>query len=189
MQIGVCGYTDKRPVIYALMKVLSQLGDIAVITNNRHYRRLLSDGAESGYLMNILVNVSDDSPDEVFESLELETSDFDHIIYDVVDSIPEETDLMIYVKTYGADDDENDFMELIEDYVTIKMTYDGKSEKDVFNVIPTANIMKSIEFIESYKVADTVNSKQLNIALAKMLAPKLDMNGNTLLKLLSARWK
>ena len=69
MQIGVYGYTDKRPIIYALMKLLQKTGDVALFSNNRHYKRLLENGESTGHMANIMISISDASPDEVFEEI------------------------------------------------------------------------------------------------------------------------
>lgn len=59
MQITVFGRTDKRACIYTLMKILQPLGDVAVITNNRHFTRLTEDGGDFGFYQNISIFVTD----------------------------------------------------------------------------------------------------------------------------------
>ena len=44
MQISIFGRTDKRACIYTLLKTLQPMGDVAVVTNNRHFMRLTEDG-------------------------------------------------------------------------------------------------------------------------------------------------
>lgn len=188
MQIGVYGFTDKRPVIYALLKILQATGDVALFTNNRHYKRLLEQGQSQGYLANVLVCVSDASPDEIFEEIGYTADDFDHIIFDIQDAIPDGLSLAIYVKSYAPDEDEQALLELLGDYKTIKLMYDGRPEKGAINVNPLGIVWKHAELNETYRLLHPSPSKELNKGLAFLLAPHLHMTARAALTLLTRRW-
>lgn len=188
MIIGVHGYTDKRPVIYALMKLLQSTGDVALFSNNRHYKRLLENGESQGHMANILIAISDASPDEVFEEVGYSVDDFEHIIFDIQDTIPDHLSLIIYVKSYEPNEDEQSFLDILGNYQTIKITYDGKRQKDAINVIPVSQIWKSLEEIENYRILSPIPSAELNKGIAGILAPLLNIKLKTALTILTRRW-
>ena len=101
MQISVFGRTDKRACIYTLMKILQPLGDVAVITSNRHFMRLTEDGAPFGFYQNISIFVTDATADEMWQTIDHKPGDFDHIIMDNLYN--ESTDLIIYVHGQGQE--------------------------------------------------------------------------------------
>jgi len=188
MLIGVYGYTDKRPVIYALLKLLQATGDVALFSGNRHYRRLLENGESQGHMANVMIAVSDASPDEIFEEIGYTTDDFEHIIFDLQDAIPEELSLILYVKSYPPDDEELSFIELLGTYTTVKLVYDGKREKGAINVAPLSPLWRSVEQIEAYRVLAPLASKELNAGLAALLAPALNISAKTAFAILNRRW-
>ncbi|WP_105614125.1 hypothetical protein [Vallitalea okinawensis] len=188
MLIGVLGYTDKRPVIYALMKILQATGDVAVITSNRHYKRLLEDHASFGHMANIMIAVTDATPDEVFHEIEHTQDDFDHIIFDIQDTVPEKVDLMYYVKGYDYEEGEKDFLDCIGEYTTVNMMYGGRSEKGSINVPLTLSLISTIEVIESKKILMGIPSKSLNQGLARGLAGVLSLGYKEAMKILTRGW-
>ena len=46
MILSVIGDTDKRPIMYTLLKVCQYLGDVLLVTNDRHYARLIEQPEE-----------------------------------------------------------------------------------------------------------------------------------------------
>lgn len=188
MQIGVYGYTDKRPVIYALMKILQATGDVALFSNNRHYKRLLEQGESQGHMANIMIAISDATPDEIFKEVGYTPDDFEHVIFDIQDTLPDNLTHIIYVKTYNPDEDERSFLELLGDYQVIKLTYDGRNEKNAINILPTIRLWKCIEDIEFYRTLSPIPSKELNNGLAILLAPTLQIPNKTALTLLNRKW-
>lgn len=188
MLIGVYGYTDKRPVIYALMKLLQATGDIALFSNNRHYRRLLGHGENQGHMANIMIAISDASPDEIFEEVGYTPDDFEHIIFDIQDTIPDNLSLILYVKSYAPNEDEQAFLDILGAYQTIKITYDGKREKGAIHVAPLSNVWRSVEQIEAYQILCPIPSKELNKGLVALMAPHLNITAKTAHTLLTRRW-
>ena len=84
---------------------------------------------------------------------DIKRDDFDHIIFDIQDTLPEHLTLMLYVKSYPPSEEEQMFLDLIDDYYTIKMTYDGKKEKDAINLAPLLSVWKTVEQIESFRIS------------------------------------
>ncbi len=188
MQIGVYGYTDKRPLVYALMKVLQSTGDVVLFSNNRHYKRLLDQGESQGHFANIMISVSDASPDEVFEEIGYSEDDFDHILFDLQEAIPEKLSLIFYVKSYPPNEDEQAFLDILDQYHTVKMTYDGRREKGAIHLAPFSNVWKAVEEIEAYRILKPIPSKAFNKGLASVLAPPLNITPKTAMTLLTRRW-
>jgi hypothetical protein len=188
MQIGVYGYTDKRPIIYALLKLLQATGDVALFTSNRHYKRLLQPGETQGHLANIMIAVSDASPDEIFEEVGYTENDFEHIIFDIQDTIPDNLALILHVKSYAPNEDEQSFLDLLGPYKTIKYLYDRKREKDAIHVAPITPLWKCVEQIESYRLLLASPSKELNKGLASLMAPHLNLSVKNTHSLLTRRW-
>lgn len=187
MRIGVYGYTDKRPVVYALLKLLSATGDVALFSSNRHYKRLLDYGESKGHMANVMIAVSDASPDEIFEEIGYNADDFDHIIFDLQDTMPEQLSLVLHVKGYKPGEDEQAFLELLDDCRTVKMMYDGKKERGCVNVPPLSTLWRAVEQIEAFRLLLPLPSDTLNKGLAAMLAPLLNMKEKAVVALLKRR--
>jgi len=188
MLIGIYGYTDKRPVIYPLLKLLQATGDVALFSNNRHYKRLLQPGETQGHLANIMIAVSDATPDEIFEEVGYTADDFEHVIFDIQDTIPDQLSLILHVKTYAPSEDEQSILELLGSYKTIKLTYDRKREKEAIHVQPTVQLWRSVEQIETYRILLPSPSKELNKGLASLMAPHLNLSVKSAYTLLARRW-
>ncbi|GFN30931.1 hypothetical protein [Paenibacillus xylaniclasticus] len=190
MQIGVYGSTDKRPVVYALLKLLQATGDVALFSNNRHYKRLLEYGQSQGHMANIMIAVSDSSPDEIFEEIGHTPDDFEHVVFDIQDTIPGDLSLVLHVKGYAVEEEEQDFVEMLGDDVkVVKLLYDGKSEREAINVQPVSPLWRTVEQIEALKILAPLPSKVLNRGLANLLASKLGMKQKSALAILTRRWR
>lgn len=187
MRIGVYGYTDKRPVIYALMKLLQTTGDVALLTNNRNYARLLESGEHQGHFANVMIAVTDATPDEVFEEIGYAPDDFDHVIFDIQDTIPSDMQLALHVKTFAPSEDEQAVLGMLNDPVTVKMAYDGKREKNAIHVVPISRLWQVVERIEHFRLLEPMPSKTLNVEFAKLLAPHLNIKPKQALGILTRR--
>lgn len=189
MTFGIYGYTDKRPVLYALMHLLQNLGDVAVVTPNRHLTRLISDHSDMGHIGNTFICITDLSPDEVWEYLQHNPDDFSHVIYDLQDSVVD-VDLAIYILGSEYEDGEKDFLECLpQEPVVIKLMYDGKPAKEpaAYNVAIGPEYLGLVEYIERNKILKPINNKQLSKALAKTLSKGLEISEKSLLSVLAGR--
>lgn len=190
MIIGLYGYTDKRPVLYALMHLLQSLGDVAVISPNRHLSRLLEDHSDSGHIGNTLLNVTDLSPDEVWAEIQHSPDDFMHVIYDLRDSVAADVDLNIHVLGSEYEDGEKEFLECLTSApIQLKLLYDGKMSKDkeAYNVQIGPEYLGIVEYIERNKVLRSLGNKSLAQALSKILCKDLSIPEKTLNNILAGR--
>lgn len=166
MQISVFGRTDKRACIYTLMKILQPMGDVAVITNDRHFMRLTEDGAAYGYYQNISIFVTDATADEMWHAIEHRPDDFDHVILDNLYN--ENTDLVLYVQGAGVEAMDEYLFDTFDDMQVISM---GKGK----NAVPySKELMENLEKIEYYRQLIVPSPAMVNV-LAKILSGPLNM--------------
>jgi hypothetical protein len=189
--IGVLGYTDKRPVLYSLLKILQTTGDVVIITDDRHFKRLLKDNASLGHLLNILICITDAAPDKVWAEIGHEQDDFDHVIYDVRTTLPDEVDLYIHVNGSSLDEGEEDLLKSIEGYKKVKIVYDGKPaiDKDTMNIPVSSNTIANVELIENKKILNPFKDKKLNKVIASLVAKPLGLTNKDAIVLLNRGWK
>lgn len=188
--IVVCmGYADKRPILYSLMKLLQSFGDVAVITQNRQLRRLLYTNSLSGHFNNIFVAISDSAPDEVFADTGCKPEDFDHIIFDNVDTLPAQYDICISCSSYGLTDADWDIIEHIEGIVKYNFMYNEKVDRDCINIPVTFNLLKSVEEFEARRLLSPIDSKALLTGLAKLTAPLLKITEKNAIRILKKGWR
>lgn len=165
MIVAVYGHTDKRPVIYTLMKLFQKLGDTCLVSDDRHYRRLLQDGEMSGHYQNIFLAITDASPDEVFAEMGYDVQDFENMIFD--NTIPNDADVIIFVEGIEVTEEEKETLDYLDNYVTIGFGY-GK------NSVPyTVDIFKNIEIVEGKKMLKEIDKK-----MTKKIATALSKNLN-----------
>lgn len=177
MHIVIYGETDKRPVIYTLLKLLQSLGDVALITTDRHFKRL-TDGLDTGELEGIFISVGDYTPDDVFSALDMDVDDFEFVLYD--GTIPEDHDSFIYVAGCNQSEEERDTLEYIDNPSTLSLGY-GK------NCIPySVNMFKNIEEIEGFKSLKEVDPN-VTKQVASIMAPILNMPANTIRKVVAKK--
>ena len=120
MQVTVFGQTDKRPVIYTLMKIFETMGDTCVITNNRMYMRLMEDGpGAQGMYRNVTICVTDATADEMWDDVDLAPDDFEFVILDNLYN--EDTNLLLYVQGGGWEADDLYLFDMFEEMVLIQM--------------------------------------------------------------------
>ena len=178
MIVAVYGKTDKRPVIYTLMKLFQKLGDTCLVSNDRHYTRLLEDGETTGHYQNIFVAVSDAMPDEIFEEIGYTVDDFENFIFD--DTIPDNADIIIFVEGCVITELEQETLDYLDNYVSIGIGF-GK------NMVPyTVDMFKNMELIEGKKFLTEVD-KKLTKKLASALSKPLNMPATTICKVVNKR--
>lgn len=97
MSIAIFGRTDKRFFIMALFNLLQKFGEILFVTSNNHYCRLSKGFSKIEFFENILIVNSENSLETILPELGYVSTDFDFIIYDVIDSLPENISIILYV--------------------------------------------------------------------------------------------
>lgn len=181
MVIAVLGQTDKRPVIYCLMKLFQQLGDCAVLTKDRHYMRLIDNGTNIGHYQNIFIAVTDAGYDEVFSEIGYRTEDFENIIMDCTDQLPDYCDIVVYVGGAGGiTEDEQTLLDMQNDYKVINLGFGDKC-------IPyTVDMFKSVEQAEGLKHLGPMN-QQIASRIATILTDYLHMPVKNIVKVVCSR--
>lgn len=179
MQISIFGRTDKRACIYTLMKILQPMGDVAVITNDRHFTRLTEDGDTTGFYQNIAIFVTDATADEMWETIEHSPDDFEHVILDNLYN--ESTDLVLYVQGAGVEALDEYLFDTFEDNMVVINMGKGK------NAVPyTKDLMANLEHIEYYRKLIAPSPTMVNI-LAKILSEYLKMPMKNIVKVASKK--
>ena len=180
MQVSIFGRTDKRPCIYTLIKMLQPLGDVAIVTANPMYKRLIEDWSDTGFCQNVAIFVTDATADELWSTIEHSPDDFEYVILDNLYN--EETTVTLYVQGAGVEPLDEDLFEVFENIVTINMgTGKGKY------VIPyTVDMLKNVEFVEFYRIPKAVSLKMATV-LADILAGPAGIPAKELLKVVNKK--
>lgn len=187
MILSVIGDTDKRPFVYTILKVCQALGDVLLVTNNRHYARLIEEPEEdvdaiAGHFQNTMIVVTDMTPDEASEVVGYNAEDYEYIIYD--NQLDAEGDLTLYIAGCDMSDREKEFLEYLEDgvdYHTIRFGFGKK------NVIPyTAKMFQACEIVEGKHLLVPVDAK-ITSALCKLLADSFGMPAKNLEKVVNKK--
>ena len=122
MRINLIGECDKRPVLYTLMKICQELGDVLLITSSSRSNRLSDTRDTYGHYQNTMIAVTHDGLDDFLENFVYDLMDFNYVIIDNI--IDADADMTIYVQGYAQSETEKDNLEYIDSYATIKLYTD-----------------------------------------------------------------
>ena len=180
MQVSIFGRTDKRPCIYTLIKMLQPLGDVAVVTTNPMYQRLIEDGSDTGFYQNVAIFITAATADELWGSIEQSPDDYEYVILDNLYN--EETDITLYIQGAGTEPLDEDLFEVFDNIVTIIMgTGKGKY------VVPyTVDMLKNMEFMEFYRMPKVISPKMATV-LADVMAAPTKLSAKELLKVVNKK--
>lgn len=181
MILSVIGDTDKRPIMYTLLKVCQYLGDVLLVTNDRHYARLIEQPEEdvevtAGHFQNIFIVVTDKTPDEASQAVGYVAEDYEFIIYD--NKVDAAGDVIIYVAGCEMSDAEYSALGYLEegDYITINFGFGKK------NVIPyTGKMFSNCELVEGKHVLIPIDNK-ISTEVIKIMSPRVNVPEKTLMK-------
>lgn len=162
MRINLIGECDKRPVLYTLMKVFQELGDVLIITDNSRLIRLSDTRENYGHYQNTMVAVTQEGLDDFLEDFLYDLSDFNHVIVDNITDA--EADYVLYVQGYKQTDWEKEQLEYIDSYGTIQF-YTNK-------LLPP-DIYYKLEEFESLRDMCPMGDK-LATAVCSLLSPLLN---------------
>lgn len=171
MVISVVGMTEKRPFIYTLLKLCQSLGDTCLITNKRHYKRLIENYENEGSYQNIQIYITDATVDDVYEEIGHEKSDFDFWIFEN-DPDPE-SDLILYVKGFNTSEDEELILDALDNYKTVNF---GFGKKDTIKY--ATKMFENCEMIEATQQLVEVHPAITKVVVESLapfvkLSPKL----------------
>lgn len=208
MQITLIGQTDKRPVIYTMLKMMENLGDCCYITNDRKACRLMEEGpGMQGSYRGIDIFVLDTTADDMWTDIGYAPSDYEFIILDNIYN--EMTDMVIYVKGAGDAEEDMEVLDVFEpsEYVTIKMGrpdrskhagfgfVKGKSKAKAkpaegthktYNIPYSAGMMENIEYSEFFKQLKPASQDALKVC-AELLAGKVGVSAKNLGKVATTK--
>lgn len=119
MVINIIGDCDKRPVLYTVMKICQTLGDVLLVSNSTRLNRLSDTRELYGHYQNTMIAITQDGIDDFFEQFKYDLSDFEFVIVDNITIA--EADFTLYVEGMTQSETEQDALEYIEDYATIKL--------------------------------------------------------------------
>lgn len=87
MKIGIIGLSDKRHIIYTLVRVLGGLSNTIIFTPNKQYLQMSEDLLTDFELNDVRVVVYDCDIDELDEE-EYELSTYEFVVYDILLDVP-----------------------------------------------------------------------------------------------------
>lgn len=137
MVVNLLGECDKRPVLYTLIKMFQNMGDLLVVSDDKKIMRLADD---TGHYQNVMIAYTEDGIDDFFLDFPYNMSDFEWVI--ICNTVTADADLYLYVKALLPSEDEKDSLEYLEKYETIELFSHGIIDKTT---------MLRVEEFESYK--------------------------------------
>lgn len=171
MEINIIGACDKRPVLYACMKILQEFGDVLLITSSSRLIRLSDNGESCGHYQNTMICVTQDGIDDFFDQLKYSPNDFDYIIIDNVASVS--ADATIYVEGMKPSESDEYTLSMIENYSTIKLYRDKLIE---------SNTLYKLEQFEALADMCPMTPKVIT-SVCKTLSPVLNVPTDRLMKI------
>lgn len=99
MRIALVGAGNKKPIVYGMLRLLSELGDTVFITGNPQYLAGSDDGEAKYYIGNASIVVTQQSIDNVFQDADWDANTYDTIIYDCDGPIPYDTEYIVHIMT------------------------------------------------------------------------------------------
>lgn len=168
MTINIIGSCDKRPVLYTVLKICQELGDVLLITSNTRLKRLSDTGDTLGHCQNTMIAIATEGIDEFWASFPYDVRDFEYIVVDNI--VSGESDLTIYVKGMAESNDDLDMLEYLDSYETIEL-YQKK--------MLDANVPYRCEEFEALNDFCTISSN-IATAVSKIMAGALKTNPKNL---------
>lgn len=127
MIVAVRSEMDSRPFLYSMLRVLSTIGKVCLVSSNPIINRLIDDESDSGF-RNITVYVdSDGAVDSVYEDYGIKVEDFDFIILDNMGAI--EYDVLIVPIGEVVTDNFQEEIDLLKTDVNVRFVQYGKPQK------------------------------------------------------------
>ena len=170
MNICLLGFTDKRPVIYSLLKVLGQVGRTLFISPNLQFSQLAEHYEQDFEIMGARVVCEPISFGEILSGLDIE--EYNYIIFDCLVEVPEKIDIAIihdnldYYRDLLDGTDEETFRLFINKSLT-------KEKVNTFVMIPAAAVEKTCQQIENIKLpfpfASWAHNKMMSLLLGQIL--------------------
>jgi hypothetical protein len=181
MNICLLGFTDKRPVIYSFLKVLGQAGRTLLISPNLQYSQLSEHYEQDFEVMGVRVVCEPISFGEILS--ELETEEYNYIVFDCLVEVPEKIDIALiqdnleYYRELLDGTDEETYKLFINKSITTEKT-------NTFIMVPAATVEKTCQQIEKLKQPYPFASSAHNKMMSSLLGQILQMPPANILKYL-----
>ena len=170
MNICLLGFTDKRPVIYSLLKVLGQVGRSIFITPNLQYSQLSENYEQDFEMMGVRIVCEPISFGEILAELELE--EYNYIIFDCIVEIPENPNIILiqdnleYYRDLLESEDEETYQVFTNKALTAE-------KEHTYTIVSAAQLEKTCHQIEknrkSYSFASLAHNKMMSLLLGQIL--------------------
>ena len=167
MIINVIGDCDTRPVLYTLIKFCQTVGDVLLITNNTRLARLSDTGETYGHYQNVMIAITTDGIDDFLEEFKYGLNSFAYVIVDNISLA--EAEVTVYVEGLEQSKREQDILEYVDNYETIKLFKGGLISSDTY---------RKLEEFEALRNCCAINSK-IAAAIGNVLAPKFGKDVKT----------
>lgn len=171
MVINIIGDCDKRPVLYTVMKICQNLGDVLLLSNSTRLRRLSDTRETYGYYQNTMIAITTDGVDDFFDDFKYSAEDFDYMIVDNITMA--EADVVIYVEGLVQSETEEEMLEYIEDYSVIPL-YKGN--------LCGASTCRNLEQFEALRDMCPINNR-IATKVAEILAPYFNKDAKSLVEI------
>ena len=168
MLINLIGECDKRPVLYTLMKICQELGDVLVVSSSSRLLRLSDTRVPGGHYQNTMIQITQDGLDDFLETFDYDISDFEFVIVDNI--VAADADVVIHVQPYVTSDVDKEMLSYIENVNEINLYRE--------NYLP-AGALKSLEMFESLRNMEPISEK-VATKVANILAPNMKASAKSL---------
>lgn len=181
MNICLLGFSDKRPVIYSLLKVLGQVGRTLLVSPNLQFSQLSEEYEQDFEVMGVRVICEPISFGEILAEIDLE--EFNYVVFDCIVEVPEKIDIALiqdnlnYYRDLLDGFDEETYLLFINKALT--------SEKgNTYMMASAASLEKTCTQIEKMKLPYPFTSSPHNKMMSALLGKILQMPPPNILKYL-----
>jgi hypothetical protein len=181
--VNICllGFTDKRPAIYSLIKVLGQVGRTLLISPNIQFTQLSEEYEQNFEVMGVHIICEPISFGEILSEIDIE--EFNYIIFDCMVEVPEMIDVAL------IQDNLEYYRELLdgtdEDAFKLFINKELTAEKgNTYAMVSAATLESTCRKIENAKLPYPFPSSGHNKLMSALLSQILQMPQQNILKFL-----
>lgn|GEM_PF-2774209 len=170
MNICLLGFTDKRPVIYSLLKVLGQVGRTLLVSPNLQFSQLSEDYEQDFEVMGVHVICEPISFGEILAEVDLE--EFNYIVFDCIVELPEKIDVALIQDNL---DYYRDLLEVADEETYLLFINKALSPEkgNTYMMASAASLEKTCAQIERkklpYPFASSIHNKMMSALLGEIL--------------------
>lgn len=194
-KIAIFGLVDKRPVVYPLLRVMSFMGKVKVITDDRSFM-LFSDNNEEEFQLNqIDFEIKSDITQDDYNKSYV-NSLYECVLFVTKTEIPtevlEQIDKVVLMRLVDrpyVSLEKLDEMELVLDdkFVQVYLTYE-KVDKKYKKIAPSEKLVKYLTDCEERKWFVNMKESQQAANLKELFGEELKLSKEAITKLLKREW-